>query len=214
MDPTTRSFERAFDEDDINRSICDGTPVPVKLEGVEFMFQAFVDVEKCFLTISENLDRRIILITSGSKGRIIVPSLVANFEETFGSNNRIYIFCANTLMRSVDGVDPPSNTWALGFLEHILMFNHQDDLLARMILDIGGYFFKEAQHFDDSQQLDIACQYYQWARLIYERYEKLEPMGKRTEIREINKRIDDIEQRRNPHNIDDEDDRVGGEADS
>jgi hypothetical protein len=208
MDPTTRLYERNLNKDDLDKSICFESALFVQLDQVEFKFQAFVDVEKCYETIKNNLEKRIFFITSGSKGQIIVPSLVANFEGAFGKNNRIYIFCSNMLMQEVEGVDPPSNTWALNFLEYILMFNHQDDLLARMVSNIADYFFTEAKRFDDNQHLDNACKHYDWAKRMYQRYETIESTRKTSEIRDIDQRLNDIERRRNPY-MTDENDIVG-----
>jgi hypothetical protein len=215
MDPTTRLFERNLNQDDINRSICFDAALFVRLNDVDFLFQVFVDIEKCYESIKKNLDKHIFFITSGSKGQIIVPSLVANFEGAFGPNNRIYIFCANTLMAAIEGVDPPTNTWALNFLEYILMFNHQDDLLVRMVSDIADYFFTEAQRLDNDQHLDRAYQHYKWAERMYQRYERMGPIKKSTEIQAIEQRIRDIEQRRNPYrnyNDTDDDDDPDGHA--
>ena len=46
LDPTTGLFERDLNKDDIDHSICMETPVFVRLDDVEFIFQAFVDIEK------------------------------------------------------------------------------------------------------------------------------------------------------------------------
>ena len=115
MDPTTGLFERNLNKDDIDQSIAFDAALFVQLDQVKFLFQAFVDIEKCYEAIKNNQDKHIFFITSGSKGQIIIPSLVANFEGLFGPTNRIYIFCGNTLMAEVDGVDPPAHLWILNF---------------------------------------------------------------------------------------------------
>ncbi|CAF1092369.1 unnamed protein product [Rotaria sordida] len=148
---------------------------------------------------------------SGSKGRIIVPSLVANFPETFVVGHWMYIFCANMNMVYVKGAEPPTNTWALQYLDHVLMFDHQDDLLARMLLDIGHYFFAEGKRLANEEHLYSACQHYEWSKKMYRRYEITEEKKKSTEIGEIDEHIRDVEQRLNPPN-DDDDDRVGESA--
>jgi hypothetical protein len=163
IDPITGLYERNLNKDDIERSIRDNASLLVYLDEVKFMFQAFVDIEKCFETIKANLHKRIFFITSGSKGRIIAPSLMTNFPDTFVPNYRMYIFCANMIMRSVDGFAAPTNTWVGDFLANILMIDHQDDLFARMVLDIADYFFKEAECRDNAQALDSARQYFIWS---------------------------------------------------
>jgi hypothetical protein len=206
VDPTTGLYERMLNQDDINRSIRLNTSFLVRLDEVEFLFQAFVDVEKCFETIEANLHKRIFLITSGSKGRIIVPSVMTNFPDTFVPNYRMYIFCANTIMRSVDGCAKPTNTWALDFLANILMLNHQDDLFARMVSDIAEYFFTKAEHLENDQP-DSACQYLIWSKHMFRRYGMMENKNMTTKITEVDQRIKAIERRRKQE--DDDDEHVG-----
>jgi hypothetical protein len=221
VDPTTGLYERNLNQDDLDRSILLNATLLVQLDNVEFMFQAFVDVEKCFEAIEKHrLKRRIFFITSGSKGRIIIPSLMINFPDTFVPNYRMYIFCANTLMVPVEGVDAPTNTWALNFLENILMMNHQDDLFARMVSDIAEHFFTEAQRLSNNDgQLDSACQYLVWSKQMFRRYGIMERRSMTTKITEIDqritlikKRIRAIERQRNPPSDDDDDDERAGEA--
>jgi hypothetical protein len=101
MDPTIGLYKRKLNKDDIDHSICFDAALFIRLDEVEFMFQAFVDVEKYYETIKNNLEKRIFFITSGSKGQIIVPSLVANFEDAFGPNNRIYNFSPTHLWQQL-----------------------------------------------------------------------------------------------------------------
>src|SRR5690348_12456282 len=65
MDPTTGLYERNLNKDDIDRSVAFDAALFVRLEEVEFKFQAFVDIEKCYETIKSNLNKRIFFITSG-----------------------------------------------------------------------------------------------------------------------------------------------------
>lgn len=197
MDPRTGLYERSLQKDDIDNSIQYDVRLLIQLDEVEFLFQAFEDVEKCFLTIEKNRSKRIFFITSGSKGRIIIPSLIANFPETFVHEYWMYIFCANMNMVSAPHLAAPTNTWALNFIERVLMFDHQDDVLARMILDIASYFFTEAQSFDRSNELDNAIRYCEWSKKLYKRFETLEQRSKTKEISEIDQHIKNIEERRN-----------------
>ncbi|CAF0964807.1 unnamed protein product [Rotaria sp. Silwood1] len=114
-------------------------------------------------------------------------------------------------MTQVNGADRPTNTWALQYLDHVLMFDHQDDLLARMLVDIGHYFFTEAKRLADDAQLDSAYQHYGWSKIMYERYQQKEQRKKTNEIEEINRCMEAIELQRNRtnNNNDDDDDCVG-----
>jgi hypothetical protein len=172
MDPTTGLFERNLNPDDIDRSILFNVFFIVRLEHVEFIFQAFNDIEKCYRTIEENLHKRIFFITSGSMGKIIVPSLVKLHPETFPENNPIFIFCANLIMKPV-GDAVPTNAWLQEFLENVLPFDHQDDLLARMTREMSNYFAAEAQRFTETNQLEKAHQYQGWSQQIRQRHNAL-----------------------------------------
>ncbi|CAF1299941.1 unnamed protein product [Rotaria sp. Silwood1] len=211
INPTSGLYERSLNPDDIDRSIRLEMSLIVRLDEVEFMFQAFEDVEKCFHTIEKNRNKCIFFISSGSKGRLIVPSLVANFPDTFVVEHWMYIFCANMNMTQVKDADPPTNTWALQYIDHVLMFDHQDDLLARLLLDIGRYFFSEAKRLDNKEQLHSAYQHCKWSKIMYERYEKTEKRTKGAEIAAINQYMTNIEEHLNSRN--DDDDAVGQSPD-
>ena len=189
MDPTNPLFERKLTPSDIDLSICMEVELLVRLDEVEFLFQAFVDVEKCFHKIENNLHKRIFFITSGSKGKIIVPSLIANFPNTFESEYWIYVFYANMRMTANRNEDVLTNTWALNFVENILMFNHQDDLLARMVMEAGNYFFERANSLQNRNEFTSAYNYYRWSKKMYERYQTMEKTKLTAKIAEIDKRI-------------------------
>jgi hypothetical protein len=172
IDPTTGLFERNLNQDDIDRSICLNASLLVRLDEVEFMFQAFVDIEKCYETIHKNRKKRIFFITSASKGKIIIPSLVTLYPDIFPPDNPIYIFCANLLMKSVGGVEAP-NVWLQEFIENVLPFDHQDDLLARLTRGIADYFAAEAESLISKQQLDKAGYYLNWSQQMRHRHQAL-----------------------------------------
>ncbi len=136
------------------------------------MFQAFNDIEKCYETIEKNLHKRIFFITSGSMGKIIVPSLVQLHPEAFPPENPIFIFCANLIMQPVEGVKL-TNLWLQEFIENVLPYDHQDDLLARMTREIADYFTAEAQRLLSNQQPDEASQYQDWSQRMRRRHQAL-----------------------------------------
>jgi hypothetical protein len=172
MDPTTGLFERDLNKDDIDRSICLEAAFLVRLDEVEFIFQAFNNIEKCYETIEKNLHKRIFFITSGSLGKIIVPSLVILHPEAFPKNNPIFIFCANLNMVPVEDVQP-TNLWLEEFLENVLPFDHQDTLLTRVTREIANYFAAESQRLLSSQQPAEAHQYQEWSHRMRRRHEAL-----------------------------------------
>jgi hypothetical protein len=194
--PITDLYEKSLNENDVDRSICNEKAFVVQLDKVKFMFQAFDDPGKCYETIAKNRHKRIFLITSGSKGELIVPRLVSNFPETFVPGYSIYIFCAKMNMIKTVGAGDPTNEWAFDYIDHISMHNHQDDLLTRLVLDIATYFFEEGERLEKSGKLDDALKYYEWSKLMWERYDTMEktrnPM--KGKINEMAERINKIEQ--------------------
>ncbi|CAF1268336.1 unnamed protein product [Adineta steineri] len=208
MNPTSGSYERSLNTDDIDRSIRLDAPLLVQLDNVEFMFQVFDNVEKCFQTIEKNRDKRIFLITSGSKGKILIPSLVINFPEIFKKGNWMYVFCANMNMVPVGDI-VPTNTWAIHFLDHILMFDHQDDLLVRMVSDIAHYFTTKANDLKNNQQYDNACQYLTWSKQMHNRYELLTHRSMTNKVNEIDQEIVVIKQRQREQLPNDDEDGYG-----
>ena len=172
MDPNTGIFERSLDPDDINRSICSDVPVLIRLDDVTFVFQAFNDIEKCYETIEKNLQKRIFLITFGTIGKIIVPSLVKLYPETFPPDNPIYIFCGNLLMTPVGDVKP-AHLWLHEFIENVLPFTNEDELLPRMVKEMADYFSKESQHLASNNRIDDAYQYQEWAQTLRSRHQAL-----------------------------------------
>jgi len=193
-DPTT-GYEVSLTEMDIDHSIRTREAIFVHLEGIQFMLRAFNTVDDCFEAIENNLDKRIFFITSGTKGRIIVPALVAYFRDKFTDVRPMYIFCGNMNMITVGDVTP-AHSWALDYVDHLLMFNHQNDLLERMVLDIAEYFFTEAGRLHQAEQFEQARQHYHWAKRMLDRHERMtERVIMAARRQEIERCLTDLEQR-------------------
>ena len=210
MHPASGLFERNVDRSDIDRSIQADTSILVQMGEVEFMFQPFVDLEKCFLTIEQNRHKRIFLITSGSKGRILIPGLLAHFYETFIPGYSIYVFCGKMNMIPTEFQGDPTNDWAMNYDDNLLMYNHEIHLLNRMVLDIAMYFGEKGEALEASNQLENARQYYGWSKKMWERYATLvqrNPM--RPKIDEMTQRINQVDQKINSRMEEGDDDRIG-----
>ncbi|CAF1661150.1 unnamed protein product [Adineta ricciae] len=207
LDPTTRLYERILQIDDINRSICLNAPILVRMDEVEYWFQAFDNTEKCFDAIEKNiaLNKHITLITSGSKGKILIPALKANFPNTFIDGYWMYVFCANMNMCSVGDIHP-TNEWALNYEKNILMFNHEDDLLTRMVLESalrfsnkaddlqkGQHLSNQEQELNENERLRSAQKYLDWAKKMHERYKKISTEPGIQAFANIGQRISDLE---------------------
>ncbi|CAF0943487.1 unnamed protein product [Adineta ricciae] len=193
-DPTTEC-ERSLDKIDIDARICSNTSLYPRLDGIQFVLRVFDDPTTCYKTIENNLDKRIFLISSGSKGEVIVPRVVQNFPEQFGTTQAIYIFCAKMNMRETDGAGAATNEWALDYSDHILMYDHEDCLLARLVFDIGKYFFAEAEVLAQQGQLNVAIQHYYWSKTMFQRRKTMMNSGNllKNELETVEKLIVDLE---------------------
>jgi hypothetical protein len=98
-------------------------------------------------------------------------------------------------MISTAGAGDPTNDWAFDYEDHVSMHNHQDDLLARLILDNATYFFTEAERLENSGQLNNALKFYEWSKLMWQRYDTMDKRKLMTaKINEIDQRISKINQ--------------------
>lgn len=172
--PTDELFERDLNRDDIDRSITLNERIIVQIDKVPYMFQAFEDIEKCFDAIKDNLRKRIFLITSGSKGKFIVPTLLSHFSDKFVPNYWIYVFCGKMNMITTKEAGEPTNEWAMDYTDNVLLFDHQDNLLTRLLLDMSTHLSRQGEHYERNEQYASALQQYQWSKIMLERYDKID----------------------------------------
>ncbi|UJR08199.1 hypothetical protein I4U23_012472 [Adineta vaga] len=107
-DPTT-NCDRELQNKDIDNNICSNDVMPVKVDGVQFVLRTFDDPSKCYEAIKNNQDKYLFFITSGSKGKIIVPQLVSKFQLKLLREHNIYVFCGNMNMTTTPGAEEPTN---------------------------------------------------------------------------------------------------------
>jgi hypothetical protein len=106
--------------------------------GIPCELRTFVDSELCLECIRESLDvnKRIYLITSDSLGRTLVPHIVQQYPEVFQSSRArisFYIF-TYYMINSLD--------WLYDCMDCALIFDHEVDLLWRLVHDIAIYMYK------------------------------------------------------------------------
>jgi hypothetical protein len=178
-------------------------PKRVDFEGVWFLLAAFTNVERCIECFERNQHKRIIFITSGSIGEAAVPIILERFRHTFTDPvtdepyDSIYVYCHNIEYQM---------HWALDYTEYIQIFNHDADLLVRMIRDIANYFVMIGKRLLDEDPPNNAAAYHRlsWAHELYQRYSKMENVSLQQEFNELNQLLEDVEEELRPSS--DEDD--------
>ncbi|CAF0724554.1 unnamed protein product [Rotaria sp. Silwood1] len=144
--------------------------MPVSFGGILCLLLAFTDPNACYAAFEKYKDKRILFITSGSLGEHIVPSIIANFREVFtdpiGNEpySTIYIFCGNIAYHK---------NWAIPYVEYILMFDHEVELLTRMTCDMAKFYFTKAGRLNAHGDLENALRFYGWSKRLYLQNEKI-----------------------------------------
>ncbi len=168
-------------------------PKRVHFEGIWFLLAAFKNVERCIECFEQNQHKRIFFITSGSIGQTAVPIILERFRQIFTDPvtdepyNSIYVFCHN--------IEYQMN-WALEYSEYIQIFNHDADLLVRMIRDIADYFFMIGKRLLDEDPPNNAAAYHRlsWAHELYQRYKNMEHVSLKKEFDELNQLLRSVGQ--------------------
>ena len=191
-DPRSETLEGLFDQD-LAKILRDQDPFPVSFEGVQFLLAAVQDLDECIQCFERNQEKRIFFITSGSLGEQAVPKIVEKFQHTFTDPETdepytsIYVYC-HSIGLQID--------WALEYRDYIQIFDHEADLLARMIRDIADYFVMISKRMLDEDPPNNSAAYHRlnWAHKLYTRYSKMENTSLRKEFEELQLLLDDVEE--------------------
>jgi tetratricopeptide (TPR) repeat protein len=138
--------------------------------GIPCELRTFVDPESCLRCIHESLDanKRIYLITSDSLGRTLLPHIVQQYPKVFQSlRARISFYIFTYYM--LDSLD-----WLYDYMDYTLIFDHEADLLWRLVHDIAAYYTEIGKMLLGRDMLiDIhqALIYFEWANALT-RHEK------------------------------------------
>jgi hypothetical protein len=95
--------------------------------------QTFTDIQPCISYINSHSDEIIYLIVSGSFATHIVPQIYKTLNVPM-----IFVFCAS--MKTY-------TDWAMDFCDKLMMFDHEDDLLQRLWLQIEEYLREQAKQY-------------------------------------------------------------------
>jgi hypothetical protein len=178
------------DYDELLRNV---GPTLVNFEGVWFFLAAFTSIEQCIECFQQNQHKRIFFITSGSMGQTAVPIILNRFRHVFTDPltdepyASIYVFCHNVEYQMA---------WALDYSDYIQIFNHDADLLVRMIRDTANYFVVIGKRLLDEDPPNNSAAYHRltWAHELYQRYRKMENVQLKKEFEEVNQLLESIEE--------------------
>ena len=207
IDPRSQTYRSLSDGDFHNLLVADSA-MTVTFGGVPFLLLAFTEPDACYAAFQRYRNHRIFFITSGTLGEFFIPRILPDFQDVFTdplSNdpyNSIYIFC---------GKIENYVHWAIKYRVYIQMFDHEADLLVRMVRDAAEYLCKEADR-EPTEHPNEALRYYGWSKKLFLQYERLGEKAGR-EITAIDGKIAVIE--RNQQNVhmagSDEDEEKGAE---
>ncbi|CAF1941190.1 unnamed protein product [Rotaria magnacalcarata] len=195
----------------VNLSDCDlgiirhvESAFPINFDGVCYSMAVFTDIDSCLHCFEHNKHRRIIFITSETLGKVVVPIILERFKDMFIDPVTkepymfIYIFCHN-IANQVE--------WALDYRDYVQMFDFDADLLARVLRDIGNYYFTEGRRLLGESPPNNVAAYHRlrWARILYQRHSQMEQVSMSHEFDEISHLLENIEEELRSSSNDDDD---------
>lgn len=114
----------------------------------------FVDkIEEVYREIEINRMKKIIFISSGSLSRICIPYIKSNYPNVYS----FYVFCFNISLQM---------DYAPNYYDCIQIFNHELDLLTRLMRDISLEMIKEGQNYLNKSNPEDALEYFEYARIL------------------------------------------------
>lgn len=159
------------------------------------MLAAYTDIEQCIQCLDRNQEKHVFLIASGAMGRTAVLRILERFPNVFTDLEMekpyasIYVYCHNVEYQM---------DWALDYRDYIEIFNHDADLLVRMIRDIADYFVMKGKRLfeEDLHNNTAAYHRFSWAHVLYQRYSKMQSDPLRREFDEVNRLLAETEEER------------------
>ncbi|CAF1151351.1 unnamed protein product [Adineta ricciae] len=168
-------------------------PTCIKFAEIPMLLLAFDNLVTCYDAFERNKDRHIYFITSGTLGKHIIPRLIENHAHLFKDPitqepySSIYIFCGNSAYHM---------DWLMDYVEHLQIFNHEKDLLARLTRDVAMNFIQQSEYF-----LKKALGRYKQSKKVLNRYLQMDRPCKK-DLEHVERRIAAIEKMINPKTAD------------
>ena len=169
VDPRNQAPTMLTDRD-YNNLLRGGEAMEVSFGGVLFLLLAFTNPQECHRAFEQYKDRYVLLITSGTLGRIIVHRIIQDYQQVFTDPvtndpyKSIYVFCKDIAM---------NYDWAIQDKDYIQIFTHEADLLARMTRDMADYYFTQGERLRATEHLEDAFRFYHWSKKLFLQYEKM-----------------------------------------
>jgi hypothetical protein len=160
----------SLSDQDIDRYIHSNSEISTKFDNFHFTLKAFTDETPCLQYIEEIQNDRILFIASSRLGQPAVEVLLKRYRHSFTNKNTnepynsIYIFCSN--IRA-------ATKWACDYYEYVHIFNFEQELLTRMIRDLGEEFLDQGKQLMEANQYESAVERLCWAKSLFTRYDQL-----------------------------------------
>jgi hypothetical protein len=150
---------------------------------VTYPLETFTDSQSAidFIHQQQTAGKSVFLIVSGTFALEIVPQIY-----DLNCVSQIFLFCAN--MKSY-------TEWGTDYIDKMLMFDSDEELLIRLTNEIANYLKEEANKFDKQNKVEQAAGLLDWAAWLYSDADTLQ----RAVCQKI---LQDIRQRRQRLNID------------
>jgi hypothetical protein len=159
----------ASPSDPIDSLICDQTKEDLVTYGAPVITVGTSN--EAIQLIEQYPDAKIFFISSGSLGKDMVPKIVSRYPLI----HSFYIYCFKMINHC---------GWASEYDTCLQMFDHQIDLLVRLMRDISEYFIKQGSIFLEHDDPHNALKYFNHAWNLEKRAnekDKMKPNTKSTE---------------------------------
>ncbi|CAF1164210.1 unnamed protein product [Rotaria magnacalcarata] len=151
-----------------------------EFDGAQKVLWMFSNVDDCvkFIDSPSSSETTIFVISSGSLGRKLVPRIFNN-KRIYA----IYIFTCNILTQ----ID-----WAIHYVDKVLMFVHELDLLIRLPKDIADYYVRKALKTIENPRQSL--HYLYWSKKLLNKANNVDRLnGITVKVKQIEAFIERIE---------------------